>query len=786
MTTVDMRESIMRVNMKKILLALALFPSLAVAAPSYAPTLPPGGLDANTQLWANTSTLNGKTLADWGVAIDTNTTTAGAAIPKTWININTGVAGLDATGNMTSDVFSPILTAAPVVSTTGQPLINVGRIPVYKTSGEATLGDPWQSPDALQIGGLPTQGWQANGSPINSTSRPGSLVVSGQPWGPYNAGALLNVLWGRGVDQQNGVSNLDWRQGAGQIPYPDGVAEYLGSYNSEAPIIAPAVFGPKQVTITPALTADQIAMLRVGMYIQTNITTSQVSTAQVTDWSGAKMPLVNLYYGNITGWTQNATNTVITVSDWDNYNMTTHTANLSPGSVSGDAIDTFWSNYGTPMVFIGADIGETVRNDFVTYDGTRGNDTGNNGHATSLSHTQGFAEHDFRYKSNKANDITFTGETFSVAQFVGPYYGSGSLTSGSYLMNLSGEIPNLLILDGGADASIIRAHSFYLHGQEGSFFPSGSTAGQSGTRQIQTNFAFTDWADSANEMNLISYQMGYGTGTGYANTSYHLGLQTDGDIMKPTTTGYNQGEIEWNPLGTNQGSIALCGISEKCGLIVNGNGAALAPNGMSVMAGGISGGNGLVIGTQIAGHAAPLGVYTNASDGNDPVEIYHGANSLMALTADGGLSVAGLFATGGDINSGGLLSAAKGQPLELQDAAGAYQDYLSVTSGGAFSTNGAALVVGALTASGLTSTGTITTAPGGSVTFAAPDASGVSAYTTVDDGANLAFHASNGAGSYANITAATFTSTAMSGTGNALVCVDANGKQFRGSPTSCN
>ncbi len=99
----------MKTNFRTVLLAVAAIPSIAFAAPSYEPVSPRGGLDANTQLWANTSTLNGKTLADWGGAIDANSssatsalTTANAAIPKS--------GNMDSSGNITAPVLNKSVT----------------------------------------------------------------------------------------------------------------------------------------------------------------------------------------------------------------------------------------------------------------------------------------------------------------------------------------------------------------------------------------------------------------------------------------------------------------------------------------------------------------------------------------------------------------------------------------------------------------------------------------------------------------------------------------------------
>lgn len=495
------------------------------------------------------------------------------------VNLANGIAGLDSLGNITAPVNAPLLTGAPSTSVGAQPLVNLGRFPIM--NAVANEADPFQSPDALYVGGLPTQGWAANGLANNERGRPGSLVVVGQPWGPYNAGTLESLLWGMGVDQQNGVANVDWRTGS--VPPFDAVAQYIGVTNTQAMIVAPARFGSGNVTISPALNATQIAQLRVGMYISTNVTNSQVSMKGPSNWIGSSYPIANYYQGIISGWHQDTDSsghsvTIITVPAWDSYDFTAHSMTAVPGQQSGDAIDTVRSDYRTPMVFIGNDTGEAAHNEYIFYDGSKSATPSNGGHATALSHALGDDEVDLRYYATQPNEVYVTGLTLSLAAMANSPVGREAITSGSYLLNLSsGDAPNLLVLDGAAEANIVQGHSFYLHGQEGTFFPKGSTS----VRPVQTNFSFMSYADSTNAMNLISYQQAYGTGMGYANTSYHFGLHTDGDVMKPTTSGYNQGEIEWNPKGTAQGSIGLCANGENCGVLVGGNGVASVPNGLN-------------------------------------------------------------------------------------------------------------------------------------------------------------------------------------------------------------
>lgn len=85
--------------MRKLLIALAVLPGIALAAPTYSPFRPEGGLSENTVIYAGTSTLNGLTAEQWGAAID-------GKIATSKINAASGVAGLDANGNLIANAFS--------------------------------------------------------------------------------------------------------------------------------------------------------------------------------------------------------------------------------------------------------------------------------------------------------------------------------------------------------------------------------------------------------------------------------------------------------------------------------------------------------------------------------------------------------------------------------------------------------------------------------------------------------------------------------------------------------
>ncbi|AAW61040.1 hypothetical protein [Gluconobacter oxydans] len=473
------------------------------------------------------------------------------------------VSDLIGSGSVLAPISSALLTVSPQTVSGEEPLLNAGRFPVV--SNVSNAADPFQSPDAFYIGGLPTQGWAADGRAANQTSRPGSLVVAGQPWGPFNAATLESLLMGAGVDAQNGVCATDWRNGAGHICGADGVAQYIGVTNVQAMIVGNVSgFTATSVVLKTPLTANQIAQLRVGMYITTNeVNATTLPTMEHDSWNNLKLPKQNYYVGVISGWSSDGT--TITVSGWDIPAASSHPSGQVPGSIPGDALDTWSSNYGYPVVFIGNPNNGSGRNEYLDYKGYNAGDdpTGATqavGNATATAHSLTGDEMDLRYWATRPNEVHLDGVTVSIASDAGGI-GRAGLSQDSYAMALSGDIHNLLILDGPDDGNIIEGHSFYLHGQEGV-----STAG---SRPIQTLFGFTGEVDGDSSYNLMGWlKKDVSTTNGINGASFHLGIVANGyaNTLDPSQNGL--GEIVWNHNGTNQGGISLCGGSGACTLDV--------------------------------------------------------------------------------------------------------------------------------------------------------------------------------------------------------------------------
>ncbi|MBS1098493.1 hypothetical protein JK191_13230 [Gluconobacter sphaericus] len=501
-----------------------------------------------------------------------------------------GVAGLDSSGNLTGNftgtlnglrvsdliasgsvlapISSALLTVSPQTVFGEEPLLNAGRFPVV--SNVSNSADPFQSPDAFYIGGLPTQGWDVTGAANNQMSRPGSLVVAGQPWGPFNAGTIESLLMGSGVDPQNGVCAADWRAGAGKFCGGDGVGQYIGVTNVSAMIVGNVSnFTATSVILKTPLTATQMTRLRVGMYITTNmVNATTVPTAATDSWGNQKLPNPNYYLSVISGWS--ADGTTINVSGWDIPWASSHASGQIPGNQSGDALDTWTSNYGYPVVFIGNPNNGSGRNEYLDYKGYNAGDdvTGKTqtvGQATATAHMLSGDEMDLRYWATRPNEVHLDGITVSISSDSGGI-GREGLSKDSYAMALSGDIHNMLVLDGPDDGNIIEGHSFYLHGQQGVKTVDGEN------RPIQTLFGFTGEVDGNSAYNLMGWEKKDLPDTnGINGASFHLGIVDNGyaNTLDPSQNG--AGEIVWNHNGANVGGISLCGAS-GCGLDVRTDG----------------------------------------------------------------------------------------------------------------------------------------------------------------------------------------------------------------------
>ncbi|MCG4252944.1 hypothetical protein K6W37_03375 [Acetobacter senegalensis] len=448
-------------------------------------------------------------------------------------------------------------------------LFSVGRFPRVTKLEDAS--DPFQSPDAFYIGGLPSLGWNLeNGLANNHYGRPGSLVITGQPWGPYNAATLESLLTSTEVDAQNGVCAVDWRNGPGHYCGFDGVAQYIGVTNPVALIVGDVKkFTHKSVVLTHPLSENDTKKLRIGMYISSNIINKKFPVKEFDPWGNMKTLQQNFYVAIITGWSEDGKE--IMTSGWDIPRYNSEKRNKVPMGEMGDDFDTWFSNYGRPVVFIGNSLNMSAHNEYIDYKGYKSGDKTDGSMNVSLGNAPGHMlsgdEMDLRYWATRPNEVHLDGMTISVAGDPGSPIGREGLAKDSYMMALSGDIHNILELDGPDDGNIILSHSFYLHGQEGVRTSLGVY------RPIQTIFGFTGEVDGMSAYNLMGWLKKDNPAiVGTEGASFHLGIIKDGYAYNLNPSYNGLGEIVWNDNAANWGGLALCGSSGTCGLRVLSSG----------------------------------------------------------------------------------------------------------------------------------------------------------------------------------------------------------------------
>lgn len=451
-------------------------------------------------------------------------------------------------------------------------LFSAGRFPFVTNLKDSS--DPFQSPDALYIGGLPSLGWNwKNGTANNNYGRPGSLVITGQPWGPYNAATLLSLLTSTDVDAQNGVCAIDWRNGPGHYCGFDGVAQYIGATNPVALIVANVqFFTENSVLLNKPLLSDEIKKLRVGMYISTNIINSDVPVKELDSWGNLKTPQQNFYTAIITGWSNDGRK--IQVSGWDIPRSQKKKNRKVPMLENKDTLDRWFSNYRKPVVFIGNSLNMSAQNEYIDYKGYKAGDKTDGSTAINLgtapAHMLAGNEIDLRYWASRPNEVHLDGITVSIASDPGSPIGREGLSKDSYMMALSGDIHNVLELDGPDDGNIILSHSFYLHGQQGVRTTSGEF------RTVQTLFGFTGEVDGMSAYNLMGWlKKDKPSIVGTDGASFHLGIVKNGYAFNLDPSKNGLGEIVWNDNANNIGGLSLCGSNGECGLQILSSGIVL-------------------------------------------------------------------------------------------------------------------------------------------------------------------------------------------------------------------
>lgn len=407
-------------------------------------------------------------------------------------------------------------------------------------------------PDSVLIGGRRIPDYP--GQTVPEPAATSSLNIVSAPYGPFNAGCGLCLFTSQSQisDDRAGISGFDYRIGAAALR---GGEDLVGLYEAPTALEARMVllvdhYDAHSVTLRTPLTPAQVSELRRNMYIVTNSLDPRFGLRPMPGYTGSDAAqLVNLVAGLVSGWS--ADGRTIEVAGWAVPSGSDFRAGQVPDARH---LDRFWSQYDSPVVFVGAGTKMFGRNTYMYYDGSR-----TRGHATSLVRAMETEEVDLRYTASHAHEVEMRGLTISMDPRGG--FGPHGLTSDSYHLLLSGYSPNMLVFNDGRDTNLIKGHSFLVHGNEG----------VDKTRAAAELFEHSAYADGSNNVRLVGYMTRNGTQTGAKAASMHLGLRIDGQQGAPLSGG-TWGEVLWNAGGGNNGGLALCGGSGRCGVGVSWDG----------------------------------------------------------------------------------------------------------------------------------------------------------------------------------------------------------------------
>lgn len=431
--------------------SLYIFPAISFAQTLPA-TKPPGGLDSTTVIPKVYADGTAGTLSQIGQMAD-------GSVQQTEKNQPNGISGLDSNKNAVADVANAkILTgklSLPV------PDAVLGRN--YKASFFDSLGDGSTSPDSVIFGG-------------HQTSDSVFMKIIG---GTYshgdNGGVMLSVM-------DTGTSTFGSRNGAGSddsiviFPKAQDQSPRLSvgqDITDPTDNVAHTVtYGVSSVTITPALPASEIALIKPRMRLYSNYKHGN-SPGDLSTHHALISPY--LYYGYVNAVTSSASSTTITVlSDPDNgtpgWYINGSTASAAPGANDGDTIDNTSDStsaapgiifsYPNPALFIGMSNKKFLLNPMMQFTGAK----------DSVTRAGVAAENDQLLPENmKDYQYQITGNS------INPNTHGHRLTDDSVDEYLGGTgMPTLLRLAGGAEGTEIKGANIYA-GPKGFGTPDTST-----------------------------------------------------------------------------------------------------------------------------------------------------------------------------------------------------------------------------------------------------------------------------------------------------------------------
>lgn len=471
--------------------------------------------------------------------------------------------------NLFYGLYANVYSGFKVKSSINTINTNIGLVYPTLLSGE-TGADQFTGFSTTLIGGYPIPDIPGQFALSGGLGAPGKLSIYGSTDGPFNNGCVLftamtNNGWGY---MRAPASGADYHNGAGAVTlFSDGITHCNWTGNIP-PLMGLEVdhYDAQHVYLKNKLTAEQIALIHPNQYIATNslyIPTSPKYSAVV------EKPADNTTYqeGYYKGVVQE-------VDPNGMYIMVNAWAAPASGDISSEQIptttslDTVFTSYAKPMVFVGAITGASSYNDYLEFDDRK----------TSLVRSEEYDELDFRYYAKNKYEVPTVGFTFSDAAYDGsPVMGMDAYTTDSALFAVNSDRPTILRVAMDSRATLIDAPSFYLPGNQG--------VSSYDKRLVTDMFGFNAFADSVDGFNFLGYLKKESSANGASATSFHLGLKINGDIKTPEASdGGAWGQIAWNVNGTNNGGISLCGGagSHNCGVNVDYENYTTIDNGLTI------------------------------------------------------------------------------------------------------------------------------------------------------------------------------------------------------------
>ncbi|MBF0865137.1 MAG: hypothetical protein ABF932_13535 [Gluconobacter potus] len=544
-------------------------------------------------------------------------------IPSSQKGVPSGVAGLDANGNVTANLL------------TGKMIAGADAFANYLSDTFAGGFDPARGYEADLIGG-----WRQY---ADGTYMQRQVLQQTDPYGPYSAGCgyALNML-GSVYTSRNPISEQPPEGGATSIVAMGGfdtAAHCILFGNQQARLVLPvASYTATSIVLQAPLTASQAAQIHPSMYVTTNSPNPALS---LTNTAGT-LPKRNLYAA-VVKTAPAAGDTTIAVWGWDVPSWGTGASGQVPQTTT---LDTVWSKYTSPVVFIGGGAASSAfaNNWYAIIDARDLIPSATN---KSLIHQFTMDEEDGPTVVNgtaPANSIYFQGHSMNAGNQ------PAALTTDSYEYLFGGDIPHHIVFDGGIGNWLIDGDNIFVPSLKQQQLTTDNPTQSYQIWQMpvgvgtKNQFQMVLWNDSGNPS----------AADGWQRVVTHLGPTVDGAIPADGDPGGSkQGDIEWN-VGANYGSISLCGYATTCGLRVNGDGTVNISG--AVSAGAINSSSltstGAVSGKSLAATADVSGATVTAAG-----KISGGSVSTTGVVSAGSVSTSGAATFGGDITigAGGML-----------------------------------------------------------------------------------------------------------------------------------